>query len=387
MTLTTEPTWATTSSGAVLPLIALPHGELLTVNEMNIRPITDSLTEGVHAKPFRLAMEAGRWVVLATCSPGATVPSAYTQRCSIRLYTALRHRKGPSMMTPSPMAPGSMARFETRQIDVDGVQSPVLIGGAGIAGEAVVFVHGNPDAGADWLPLMERIADFATAVAPDMPGFGGADMRPDQDYTLAGYAAHLGGLIDRLGLDRVHLVAHDFGGPFALTWAAAHPDRVASVTLINTGVLIGYRWHRMAKLWRTPLLGDLVMRVSNRRVANFVIRHDNPGLPESWVSRIAGHLVPRGTKRAVLRLYRSTRQRHMDAVIDPLRAADLDALVVFGDADVYIPAVQAERQRRPFPRVRIEMLPGVGHWAWLEQPDRVAEIVVPFLRQRVGQTV
>jgi len=94
--------------------------------------------------------------------------------------------------------------------------------------------------------------------------------------------------------------------------------------------------------------------------------------------------MPRGTKRAVLRVYRSTRQAHMDALIEPLRAADLNALVVFGDADVYIPDAQAERQRRLFPRVRIEMLPGVGHWAWLEQPDRVAEFVVPFLRERVG---
>jgi pimeloyl-ACP methyl ester carboxylesterase len=280
-----------------------------------------------------------------------------------------------------------MRSFETRHVVVDGVHSPVLIGGAGEPGEAVVFVHGNPDAGADWKPLMERIAEFATVVAPDLPGFGGADMRADQDYTLAGYAAHLGGLIDQLGIERVHLVAHDFGGPIAMTWAAGHTDRVASVTLINTGVLIDYRWHRLAKLWRTPVLGELVMRGTSDRVARFVVRHDNPGLPTDWVDRIAGHLMPRGTKRAVLRLYRTTRRQQMHALIEPLRAANLDALVVFGDADVYIPAVQAERQRRPFPRVRIEMLRGVGHWAWLEQPDRVAEFVVPFLRERVGAEI
>jgi pimeloyl-ACP methyl ester carboxylesterase len=68
-----------------------------------------------------------------------------------------------------------MAQFETRQIAVNGVRSPVLVGGAGTSGEAVVFVHGNPDTGSDWLPLMEPVAEFATAVAPDMPGFGGAD--------------------------------------------------------------------------------------------------------------------------------------------------------------------------------------------------------------------
>src|SRR3974390_2173442 len=124
-----------------------------------------------------------------------------------------------------------MTGFHTRQVVVNGVRSPVLIGGAGATGEAVVFVHGNPDAGSDWEPLMMRVAQFATVVAPDMPGFGGADKRGEQDYPWAPYGAHLGGLIDELGIGTVHLVAHDFGGPFALTWAAANPGKVASVTL------------------------------------------------------------------------------------------------------------------------------------------------------------
>ena len=75
----------------------------------------------------------------------------------------------------------------------------------------------------------------------------------------------------------------------------------------------------------------------------------------------------------------------MDALVEPLRKRDPDTLVVFGDADVYIPVDQAERQRRVFPRARIEILAGVGHWAWLEQPDQVAGFVVPFLHERVGK--
>src|SRR6516165_7752639 len=129
-----------------------------------------------------------------------------------------------------------MTAFQTRNLVVNGVHSPVLIGGTGATGEAVVFVHGNPDAGSDWEPLMKHVAGFATVVAPDMPGFGAADKKPDQDYTLAAYGAHLGGIIDQLGIARVHLVAHDFGGPIALTWAAANSGKVASITLINTGV-------------------------------------------------------------------------------------------------------------------------------------------------------
>jgi pimeloyl-ACP methyl ester carboxylesterase len=74
-------------------------------------------------------------------------------------------------------------------------------------------------------------------------------------------------------------------------------------------------------------------------------------------------------------------------MVEPLRGRDHDTLVVFGAADVYIPVEQAERQRRVFPGARVETLPGVGHWAWLEQPDRVAGFVVPLLRERVGMTV
>jgi pimeloyl-ACP methyl ester carboxylesterase len=272
-----------------------------------------------------------------------------------------------------------------RQLVVDGGCSPVLVGGAGEPGEAVVFVHGNPGAGSDWKPLMTRIAEFAKVVAPDMPGFGGADKDGEGDYTVASCAAHLAGVVDQLGLTRVHLVAHDFGGPFALTWAAANPGQIASITLINTGVLIDYRWHRLARLWRTPVIGELVQRATTAAVAQRLLRHDNPRLPELWVNRIAGHLMPRGTKRAVLRLYRSTNVKDIEALSAPLRQRDPEVLVVWGNRDVYLPFEQAERQLGVFPRAQIEILPGVGHWAWLEQPDRVAELVIPFLRDRVGK--
>ena len=103
------------------------------------------------------------------------------------------------------------------------------------------------------------------------------------------------------------------------------------------------------------------------------------------MNRIAGHLMPRGTKRAVLRLYRSTNVKDIEALSALLRQRDPDALVVWGTRDVYLPVAQAERQLGVFPRAQIEISPGVGHWAWLEQPDRVAELVVPFLRDRVGK--
>jgi len=275
--------------------------------------------------------------------------------------------------------------IETRRLTVDGIATSVLVGGSGEPGEAVVFVHGNPDSGSDWMPLMTRVAPFARVIAPDLPGFGAADARRDNDYTIYSYARFLDGVIRALDVTRVHLVAHDYGGPFAAAWAADHPDRVGSVTFINTGVLIGYRWHRMARLWRTPVVGELVMRAIPSGSARTMLARENPGLPVQWVNTIVGHLMPEKTRRAVLRLYRSTRPADMDQLAARLRQHDHDALVVFGDADAYIPADLAHRQVQVFPRIDIRILRGLGHWSWLEDTDAVADQVVPFLKERIGK--
>lgn len=274
--------------------------------------------------------------------------------------------------------------ISTDRITVQGLRTSVLVGGDGRPGEAVLFVHGNPDAGSDWMPLLTRVGEYARVIAPDLPGFGAADERRDGDYTVHTYARFVQGVVEHYRLRRVHVVGHDFGGPFAATWAADHPGAVASVTFLNTGVLVGYRWHRMARIWRTPLLGELSMKALNPALAARALAMENPGLPSQWVEVIAGHLLPAKTRRAVLRLYRSTRPGDMAALWARLREADHDALVVFGDADAYIPAELARRQTEVFPRAQVHILPGVGHWCWLEQPDLVAGHLAGFLRDRLG---
>jgi pimeloyl-ACP methyl ester carboxylesterase len=268
-------------------------------------------------------------------------------------------------------------------VTVNGVRSPVLQAGDIEATEAVVFVHGNPGPKEDWVDLLQRTGEFGRAVAPDMPGYGAADKPADFDYTVDGYARHLAGILDQLNINTVHLVLHDFGGPWGFAWAVQHPEEFASATLINTGVLLDYPWHRLAKIWRTPGLGEAFMATTNRPAFRMLLGHDNPRLPAAAVERL--YEVSRGwpTKRAVLKLYRATPASAMAAHAEPLRELDRPALVVWGTGDVYIPWAQADRQRESFPSARIELLEGLGHWPFLEDPARVAELVIPFLHDQV----
>jgi pimeloyl-ACP methyl ester carboxylesterase len=274
-----------------------------------------------------------------------------------------------------------------REIRVAGIRSPLLEAGPGESDEAAVFVHGNPGSGEDWRELVARTGEFGRAVAPDMPGFGRADKPEDFDYTVGGYARHLNAVMQELGIRRAHLVLHDFGGPWGLAWAAAHPDRFASITLINIGVMPGYRWHYLARIWRTPLLGELFMATSTRAGFRFSLKHGNPrGLPRAFVDRMY-HDFDRGTRRAVLRLYRATNDPGGEMVVQltaALRSLDRPALVLWGRHDPYVPSRFAEYQREVFPRARIVLLENSGHWPFADDPESVGREVVSFLREQLG---
>ncbi len=269
---------------------------------------------------------------------------------------------------------------------VGGVRSPYLQAGPAGAAEAVVFVHGNPGPAADWRRLVARTGTFARAVAPDMPGYGGAD-KPDRfDYTVDGYARHLDGILQTLGIRRAHLVLHDFGGPWGLAWAASHPDSFAGVTLINCGVLPGYRWHYLARIWRTLVLGEIFMRTANLPAMRLLVRHGNPrGLPLDVLERMYRDFKDPDVRFAVLRLYRATDELTVSSVRlrSVLRALDRPALVVWGARDPYVPVCYAQRQTETFPRAELVLLPGSGHWPMIDDPVGLEQPVVRFLRSVV----
>ena len=271
----------------------------------------------------------------------------------------------------------------TVEISVGGVRSPVLTAGPPDGAEAVVFVHGNPGPADDWRDLLSRAGGLGRAIAPDMPGYGRAGKPKDFPYSVDGYAGHLAALLDQLGITRAHIVAHDFGGPWALAWAARHPGALASVTLINTGVLTGYRWHHYARIWRTPGLGEVFQATASRPAFRMLLGRENPRLTRDQIDRIYDASRSWATKRAVLKLYRATPAATLAAPAAALRPLDRPALVIWGTQDAYLPCEQAERQRQAFPSAGVELLNGHGHWVMLENPERVASLVIPFLRRQL----
>lgn len=276
-------------------------------------------------------------------------------------------------------------QLRMRTISVAGVRSPVIEAGPEHACEAVVFVHGNPGSCRDWDRLVGAAGGIGRALALDMPGFGKADKPRRFKYDVGSYAAFLAGAFAELGIERVHLVGHDFGGPFAMLWGLQHPEEWASIVLINVGVLPGYRWHKMARRWRTPVVGELSQAWIPRGAWRRAMQRSNPrGLPEAFVDKMYDD-YDRGTRRAVLELYRSTPDPGTSAPIlgEALAVLHKPALVLWGAKDRYLPAQFAERQREYFDVARVVLLPDSGHWPFQDDPERTELEITRFLAEQL----
>ncbi len=254
------------------------------------------------------------------------------------------------------------------------------------ASDAVVFVHGNPGSADDWEALTTAVgAGGLRAAALDLPDFGETAAPQGFEHTAPSYAMFLAQALQTLGIDRVHLVLHDFGGPIGLVWAAMHPDALASVTLIDTGILPGYEWHRLARIWRTPVLGEVFQATATRGAFRRLLNRNEPrGLPRPFVEGMYDH-YDRRTRRAVLKLYRATDDpgaggAEFAALMAP---SDIPALVIWGEDDAYLPAEYAARQRDAFPSAEVHVLPASGHWPFADAPQTVERLLVEFLG-RVG---
>jgi len=280
------------------------------------------------------------------------------------------------------MSTAASSTIERGSLLAAGTRTRLLQGGPEGASEAVVFLHGNPGSADDWAGMASAAAGVGKrAVAFDLPDFGETIAPDGFEHDVPGYAGFVDAALTELGVERAHLVLHDFGGPIGLYWAAAHPGAVASMTLIDTGILPGYRWHSLARIWRTPVLGELFQATATRPAFRLLLNRNEPrGLPRDFVEAMYDH-YDRRTRKAVLALYRATDDPGgmSEALVQVFAEREIPALVIWGEHDAYLPWEYAERQREAFPAAEVHVLPASGHWPFADAPETVERLFAEFL--------
>ena len=253
-------------------------------------------------------------------------------------------------------------------------------------GEPILFVHGTPTWSFEWRHLIRALSRRHRCIAPDLLGFGLSDRPRAFEYTPEAHAEAIATFVERLDLDRVTLVVHDYGGPIALPLALERPTRVSRVVIINSwmwsfagdrdmerkariaGSAVGrflYRWANLSQRVDAPsAYGDrskLTPEIHKQYLAVF---------PDRW-SRGA---VLWPLARALLGSAPSYEQ--LGSMRERLR--ELPTLIVWGTRDSAFRPDQLARWRAALPQARVVELP-VGHWPHEEAPDEVIAALREFL--------
>jgi haloalkane dehalogenase len=161
-----------------------------------------------------------------------------------------------------------------RFFEADGIKGFVREEGMG---EPVVLIHGVPSSSFLYRKVLPELADLGyRGVAFDLPGLGLSDRPQDFDYSWTGLGKWSVAATESLGLDKFHLVIHDIGGPVGLEMVAAHPERILSLTILNTLVanvasfkkplaMRPFEWKGIGELYLKTLIPPLFLQLMYRQ--------------------------------------------------------------------------------------------------------------------------
>lgn len=273
-----------------------------------------------------------------------------------------------------------------RLLTVDGHRVHVEETGP-LDGEPVLLVHGFGSSGYTWRFVAPELAAAGyRVVIPDLYGFGWSD-RPEEpfDYTPAGQAVMVRLLMDRLGIERAHLVGHSFGGGVALkTWEAA-PDRVRSLALVATTLPTisrapnaDFRFYRPLAYLGVRLLGLtrwFVRAALERSVFDPAFVTDE--LVDAYRARL-GLVGPAGRYDSL------TRPIPRERLEITLSEVDAPVLLVWGEDDRLIPIKHGRRAAGLFPDATLVVYPDTGHLVMEERPERLTGRLLQFLGEHGG---
>ncbi|MFL5337737.1 MAG: alpha/beta fold hydrolase, partial [Geminicoccaceae bacterium] len=271
--------------------------------------------------------------------------------------------------------PRRRVRVDEHTIEFDG--GPVFYRSAPATGTPTLYLHGIPTSSDDFVPFLER----AGGIAPDLPGFGRSTKSGHLAYTLDFHAGFVEWLLHELGVERVSLVLHDWGAGGGLVFAQRHPERIERLVLSDAlPLLSGFRWDRLGRALRTPVLGELVMGSTGRRILARRLRGGavTPGAwPAARLATVWEHF-DQGTQRAVLRMYRSAGERELQQAGAELGQLPAPAMILWGGRDTWFPSRLAHEYARRLPHAEVRLLDDAGHWPWLDEPGAI-DTVAAFL--------
>jgi pimeloyl-ACP methyl ester carboxylesterase len=254
------------------------------------------------------------------------------------------------------------------------------------SGPAVLLLHGWPQTWYEWRRVAELLPD-CTLVMPDLRGFG-YSAKPASGYDAATMAADIDGLVEKLGLDDVVVVGHDWGAVFGYVYAMSYPGKVSALGIVEM-VLPGVGMMEQAMvpqpdgkfLWHmgfqsVPDIPELLVRGNERVYLQWFFEHfayDPTAISTADLDEYVAAITQVGALRAGLAVY----QAYFETAeqVSALAQSPLEIPVAAYGGEVCLGELTLASVQAVAPAAEGGVIPRCGHWAPEEQPGFVAGMV------------
>lgn len=287
---------------------------------------------------------------------------------------------------------------ETSRIDIGPVTLSVTQQGPherGAEAEAVVFLHGFPEHAGSWRYQLPALAAAGYhVIAPDLRGFRASDKPVGVDqYTLPTLAADVASLLDTLGIERAHVVGHDWGGVIAWAFAEQYPERLDRLVILDAphprlfpGQLLRsprqFARSSYILFFQLPWVAERMIRKRSTMLTTFRgWAHRKEAFDGATIDGYVEAMNEPGAATATLSYYRAAARDLFGKPFarDHARMIHAPTLVLWAEDDRALGTELLDGLHDVVSDLRIQRIPDASHWVQQDQPDRVNRAILGFL--------
>jgi len=255
--------------------------------------------------------------------------------------------------------------------------------------EAVLMLHGNPTWSFFYRDIVRTLSPNLRCVVPDHVGMGLSEKPQRYDYRLETRIADIEALVASLGLKRVHLIVHDWGGAIGCGFATRHPEMIGRMVILNTAAFFSKHIPRRIALCRAGFFGEWLVRGLNGFAG-----------PASWMSTVQplaadvkrGFLFPYDSWANRIAVHRFVqdipmKQNHPTRpILDEIEAGlpllgDCEKLILWGGRDFCFNDHFLARWQEIFPTATVHRYPDAGHYlledAGMDARGKISDFLLP----------
>ncbi len=230
--------------------------------------------------------------------------------------------------------------------------------------KCLLFLHGWRSQKEVWQPIINKLQvsnNQLSFVSLDLPGFGASSI-PQKPMKVGDYAEIVGVFIEKLDLKNIVIIGHSFGGRIGIKLAAKHPELISKLVLVDAAGFVTKGFKRtffkfMAKLVK-PFFGFSFTQGLRKKIYQFIGADDylaTPGLQKTFVNVVNEDLS------------------------EEIKKISCPTLIIWGEDDKETPVSFGEKMSSLIPNSKFIILPGSGHFSFLDKPEEFAEKIIKFI--------